>query len=113
MPESNDPFLSYDKIMELLFDDKKEPDPNFNRLENLLNSNTREKQIEDLEMRGGKKLKEKDKHHLRSLLNPEEGHDSTDPEKYHRNAIVHSGQTLQFILKIKRGGTPPPPPWVC
>ena len=31
----------------------------------------------------------------------------------HRNAMIHSGNTLKFILDVMEKRSTPPPPWVC
>ena len=58
----------------------------------------------------GRKLEKEVENHLTRLTDPEP---LTEPETAHRNAMVHSGKTLDFIFNVKKGGTVIPPPWVC
>ena len=69
-----------------------------------------EDRIKKIEKRLGKDIHPKNRFHLPELMKKETPSPGGD---MHRNAIIHSGNTLKYILDIIQGNSNPPPPWVC
>ena len=127
---SNDPFITHEDIMDWIFEHSElhnqNPKNNLQRLEKLLNAPDvpgREKAIDDMERsiqqlpgNSQKVMKDEDKYHLKKIFDPVAGlthNPNGSIEHYHRNAMIHSGETLRFIIDLARGNSGPPPPWVC
>ena len=97
---NGDPYVHLDDVMEYVFDPTQDKDTRKDRLEALLNSAD---PVADMEAVLGKSMHPEHKKHLPHLIKTKTGH---------RNAMIHSRKTLDYMLDLMKGNSTPPPPWV-
>ena len=86
--------------MEWVFDDKDKEERKKRLLELLAASDP----AIHVEAKMAKTIHPKVRGHFNNLIKEKGGH---------RNAMIHSRKTLEYLLDLMKGGSGPPPPWVC